>query len=513
MILNSLDFTNPAFQTVAVTSSDISNIGVLIVAALCALLPLIGVAWAYKMSGGVMHAAFQKAQDLRNRAGKFTQKQAMNSKAGQAMKGGWQQYKQKQFLEGKGVQAKLLKNAQRFMPRGARGEMVEQLTGAGEKLREQQLSTTATALTRNAGAPLSAHLARIRQGQSVEDYESTTPGIKHIDRETGEERDGFSSEQRATMKELVRRFDTRVGSANFRMSALMAAHTTGSDYKDVEKATEATAKQLLQEKGSVFDANNVMIETIAKSAKANGFQGLGYAGLDAKGSFSTVAIKLGGIPLSDNPVKREKQEVKAARSVIGSISVEAMEKGQLVEYASDGKTIIGPSLLGKALIEDATDSTDELLRTRTAQKIAQALRNPKIKHGQELETIVQDADAKEVAAGRASLRAEIARMVKGEVGGIRPPSGGTTPIPSTTPIPPSSPSAPASSGSAPITPSGIAGSTWAPRPFSSPPSTPPGSGTSTAAPPPLPPPPPPPPTSTSTDAASSPDEPTGPATT
>ncbi len=390
--------------SVAGESAGVSDFVIALISFMAFLLPLLAIPFAFKLAGGAMHQVYSKAQDYRNRTGQFAKKRAVNSKAGQALKGGWEQYRQKRFLEGKGVQARLLRGGSRFLPKGARGAITEQTLSAAEKLRESQLGTTATAIGRLGGSPLSAHLSRMNAGESIDDYikraEVENGGaskVRHKDA-SGNPAYGFSQEQRKEMESLQSRFGTRIGTADFRMSALMAAHASGSDYDQVMEATRATAEALREEKGSVFAANNVMIETVAKSAKANGFQGLGYAGLDPAGKFSPVAIKLGGKPATTAT------ETAAARSVIGSITIEAMEKGQLGEYKdpSDPNKVSGLGFLGKALLEDAGDPS---IRDLTATKIGQALRNPKIKHRDELLFVVEEAE--KIAPG---FRAEVDRI-------------------------------------------------------------------------------------------------------
>jgi hypothetical protein len=437
------------------TANNISSVAIALIGfGLGMLFPMIGMAFVYKWSNSGLHKISDKLNDYRKRTGQFSKKRAMNSQAGQALKGGWQQYKQKRFVEGKGVQARLLRAGSRFLPKEARGAITEQMQSTAEKLREQRLGSTSTEIGRNAGSVLSAHLARINSNESVGAYEDRR---KRELAAKGIEWDGFNDEQRARFEEIRQRYSTRIGSADFRMSALMASHAAGSDTIDVSDATRDTAMALLQDnKGSMFATNNIMIETLAKSAKSNGFQGLGYAGLtkDSTGNivYSDYAIKLGKDEDGKDLPPTHDNEVKAARSVLGSITLEGMEKAQLTTY-SKGK-IVGLTQLGEALKADAqgkgkSDPAEkQQLIDLTAQKIGQALRNPKIKHRDELLRIANDVGG--------DFAAEVNRVYKGEVSS-RSGSGTASP-----PSPPPPATSTTGSGGIPGTSTGPGG-LWVPK--------------------------------------------------
>lgn len=316
------------------------------------------------------------------------------------------QYRNRQFLDraasGKGVRGRMFRAASRVgMGSGAREEMMENLIGQQEKLREQRLSTLRTSVRRAGGSRLTPHLAAMNAGESAGAYQARLrkAGVDRGDKKLVDAADGLDTE---ALDEIATRFRGQVGSSEFRIAALQAAHDAGGDIRPVSFATEAVARQLQSEatgtaEQKISKANNIMIDTVAPTAKSGGFTGMGYAGLDANGDYSDYAIKLGADPVTGVPrTVAAGDSLTAARGVVKSMSFEGMETGQL---SLDGTL----TDLGQALLLDAKDAK---VAGVTAQRIGAALRQPKAKHRDELMQIV-------TAAGPA-FKAEVDRIVAGK---------------------------------------------------------------------------------------------------
>ena len=297
--------------------------------------------------------------------------------------------RQKAFLDraasGAGIRGRGFKimSALSMSPRN-RGKMYESIFDAQEQLRQKQHATVATAIGRSGGAVLAADMARMTRGETVDQYEARVKkaGTK------GKNWQGFDEEQRAALELARQRFGSQIGSSDFRIGALMAAHRAGSEVVDVRAATQELAEQLKDETG-VFATNNVMLETLGKSAKEGGFAGLAYAGLDSDGTYSDFAIKLPKDPVTGRRVANASTEPEGADSTVLSMSLDGMEKGQLAADVVDpltGKKTLQLTTLGLALARAAGKD-----KAVWARRIAGALSQPKAKHTRELELAATQA--------------------------------------------------------------------------------------------------------------------------
>jgi hypothetical protein len=316
-----------------------------------------------------------------------------------------EQYRQRQFLEraatGKGVRGRMFRASSRMsMGAGARAEMTESLQSQQQKLLEQRMATQSSAIGDEAGSIHSAAMAHWRRGESASQFQQRYKAEKGVDLDE------------KILSRMQQRFGSQIGTTDFRVAALLAAHQTGSDLAEVSSATGEVARALMDSGMTQDEANNFMIKRINSSAKANGFQSLAYAGISPsgpnQGKYDEAAIK-GGVNAAGVDV--------GMRQTAGSVDLEKMEKAQIYDRDPVTGALTTRARFGDALFDVST--ADPVAISQAASRLARTIQGPgKAATKEEVKKLVSEISAHLATTGYTStsggtFEEEVKRIIEG----------------------------------------------------------------------------------------------------